>query len=89
MSDLHGLLDTAGFKDVTVETIKLDCLLEDGRDAVNTIAGTPYGPLIATFPPEHQERVRESLRHRLGCSPDGALTIKTVSDIARGAWSPN
>jgi ubiquinone/menaquinone biosynthesis C-methylase UbiE len=82
--DLHGLLETAGFKDVMVETAELDCVWEDSRDAVSTIAGTPFGPLIATFAPERQERIRASLRHRLGCPPQGALTVKTASNIGRG-----
>jgi ubiquinone/menaquinone biosynthesis C-methylase UbiE len=84
VSELHGLLETAGFKDVTVETVELDCVWEDSRDAVNTIAGTPFGPLLATLTPERQQRVRSSVGHRLGCTPDGALTVKTASHIARG-----
>jgi ubiquinone/menaquinone biosynthesis C-methylase UbiE len=84
VSDLHDLLETAGFRDVTVETVELYCSWEDCRDAVNTIAGTPYGPLIAALPPERQERVHASLRDRLGCPPEGALTVKTASNIARG-----
>jgi SAM-dependent methyltransferase len=84
VSDLHGLLDAAGFNDVAVEAVELDCSWEDSNDAVNAVAGTPYGPLIAALPPERQERVRASLSHRLGCSPSGALTVKTVSNIARG-----
>jgi hypothetical protein len=83
-SDLYGLLETADFRDVTVETVELDCTWGDCRDAVNTIAGTPYGALIAALPPERQERVRASLSNRLGCSPGEALTVKTVSNIARG-----
>lgn len=69
---------------MNVETVELDCVWEDCRDALNTIAGTPYGPLIAALPSDGQERARAGLRRRLGCSADGALTVRTVSNIARG-----
>jgi len=82
--DLRELFEAAGFRDVTVQTVELECVWETSRDAVATIAGTPYGPLVAALPDAEQRRIYATLSDRLGGSQDGKLTIKTASNIARG-----
>jgi ubiquinone/menaquinone biosynthesis C-methylase UbiE len=84
VSDLRQLFQTAGFRDVTVQTMEMDCVWETSLDAVATIAGTPYGPLFAALPDVLQQGIRATLRERLGGSEDGKLTVRTSSNIARG-----
>jgi SAM-dependent methyltransferase len=82
-SDLHTLLTTAGFGDIRIETVELDCIWHPASEAVAAIAGTPYGPLVASLPAEHRERVLGTLRDRLGGGGDGELVVRTASNIAR------
>jgi ubiquinone/menaquinone biosynthesis C-methylase UbiE len=84
VSDLRELFESTGFRDVTVQTVELECVWETSHDAVATIAGTPYGPLLAALPDTQQQRIYATLRDRLGRSQDGKVTIKTASNIARG-----
>jgi ubiquinone/menaquinone biosynthesis C-methylase UbiE len=85
VSDLRELFQAAGFRDVTVQTVEMDCVWETSLDAVAAIAGTPYGPLFASLPDVQQQRIRATLRDRLGGSHRGKLTVKTASNIVRGA----
>ena len=84
VSDIRELFQAAGFGDVTVQTVELECVWETSDDAVATIAGTPYGPLFAALPDTQRQRVYATLSDRLGGSQDGKLTVKTASNIARG-----
>ena len=75
---------TGGFSDVSVETVELDCVWETADDAIATISGTPFGPLVAGLPVADQDAVRASLAERLGCNVPGQVTIRTTANIARG-----
>ncbi|MGA3353385.1 MAG: class I SAM-dependent methyltransferase [Acidimicrobiales bacterium] len=83
-SYLEELLVGCGFDDVTVETVELDALWNSLDDAVATLVGTPFGPLVACLSGEDQERVRALLSARLQPSPDGTVTVRTASNLARG-----
>jgi ubiquinone/menaquinone biosynthesis C-methylase UbiE len=84
VSDLRVLFESAGFRAVTVQTVELECVWETSHDAVATISGTPYGPILAALPDAQQQHIYATLRDRLGGSQYGQLTIKTASNIARG-----
>jgi SAM-dependent methyltransferase len=81
---LRELLRAAGFGDVDVETVELDAVWQTAGDAVDTLLGTPFGPLVSVLPVEDQERVRTRLAGQLGESADGRVTVRTASNIARG-----
>lgn len=81
---LRELLGSGGFSDVSVETVELDCVWETADDAIATISGTPFGPLVAALPVADQDAVRASLAERLGCNVPGQVTIRTAANIARG-----
>jgi ubiquinone/menaquinone biosynthesis C-methylase UbiE len=82
--DLRELLEQAGFGEVSVETVERDCVWEASDDAVATITGTPFGPILEGLEVDTQEAVRASLRERLGAAGEGAVTVRTVSNIGRG-----
>ncbi|MGH2858533.1 MAG: class I SAM-dependent methyltransferase [Solirubrobacteraceae bacterium] len=82
-ADLHALLTRAGFGDIEVATVGLDCIWRPATDAVCAVAGTPYGPLLASLPAEQHERVLRTLRERLGGRDETELAIRTTSNIAR------
>ncbi len=83
-AELGELLEAAGFDEVGLETVELDCTWESGEDAIAAIAGTPYGPVLAALPPATQAAVREGLRERLGAAGSGGVSVRTVSHIAHG-----
>jgi len=83
-SDLQVLLEAAGLRDVVVETVELDAVWQTADDAVTTVTGTPFGPLVTGLPLADQQRVRALLAARLGESADGTLTIRTTSNVGRG-----
>jgi ubiquinone/menaquinone biosynthesis C-methylase UbiE len=84
VSDLRELFESAGFRDVSVQTVELECVWETSDDAVATISGTPYGPLLAELADAQRQRIYATLSDRLGGSHHGKLTVKTASNIARG-----
>jgi len=82
-SDLADLLRTSGWRDVRVETVELDATWDSADQAADTVAGTPFGPLVSAVPAQVQDQVRARLITRLGGSKDG-VTVRTASNIARG-----
>ncbi len=84
VADLRELFESAGFRHVTVQTVELECVWETSHDAVATISGTPYGPLLAALPDAQRQRMYAALNDRLGGSKQGKLTVRTASNIARG-----
>jgi len=52
--------------DVSVETVELDGVWESSGDALATIAGTPYGPILAGLPSTEREAVLADFGERLG-----------------------
>ena len=83
-SELRRLLSEANLREVVVETVELDAVWHNAEDAVATVMGTPYAPGVKALPAEMQQRVRALLAGRLGQSPDGTVTIQTMSHIGRG-----
>jgi hypothetical protein len=69
---------------VVVETAELDAVWQTTDDAVTTMSGTPFGPLVTGLPLADPQRVRGLLAGRLGESVDGTLTVRTTSNIGRG-----
>lgn len=82
--ELVALFRGAGFRDVVVDTVELDCIWETIDDAVATVTGTPFAPIVAALPDEGKERVRTRLAERLGGVGDGAVCLQTASNLARG-----
>jgi SAM-dependent methyltransferase len=82
-AEVGELLRSAGFRDVAVETVGLDCTWDTTDDALAAIAGTPFGPLVAGLPDAQQQHFRSRLLELLG-NPVEELTVRTTSTIACG-----
>jgi SAM-dependent methyltransferase len=82
-TDLDQLLAAAGFVEVTVELVELDCRWATRRDAVATVFGTPFGPLVAALPALEQQRVAAVLAERLGAVGDGEVRVRTAANLVR------
>lgn len=80
--ELEGLLAGAGLRDVRVDTVELECRWPTADAAVATIAGTPFGPLVATLPPGERDAIAAALLERLGASGAGPVAVATTSHIA-------
>jgi hypothetical protein len=81
--DLTDLLRASGWRDARVETVELDATWDSAEQAADTVAGTPFGPLVSALPAHVQQQVRARLITKLGTSGDG-VTVRTASNIARG-----
>jgi hypothetical protein len=83
LAELRDLMLTAGFHEVSTETVALDATWQTGEAATATLLGTPFGPLVSALPAGTQQQIRARLASKLGASPDGA-SIRTVSNIVQG-----
>jgi len=83
--ELRELLEAGGFDDVAVETVELECVWASGEEAVATLAGSPFGPLVAALSPAERERIVAGFRERLGCVGDREVRVRTASNVARGS----
>ena len=62
---LGEVLTGAGFVDVAVETRVIEVSWPNLEDAVNGIAGTPYGPPVTALDDEDQRAIAAALRGEL------------------------
>jgi ubiquinone/menaquinone biosynthesis C-methylase UbiE len=83
-AELHQLVVAAGFADVGVELVELEGHWDSADEAVNTVQGTPFGPLVAALPPAERERVHAILLSKLGGTADGGITVRSMSNVAIG-----
>jgi ubiquinone/menaquinone biosynthesis C-methylase UbiE len=83
VTDMRELLQTAGLREVRVETIELDARWQTVEAATATLLGTPFGPLVSALPAYAQEQVRALLASKLSGSADG-VTVRTASNIVCG-----
>jgi SAM-dependent methyltransferase len=83
LAELRDLLLTAGFREVSAETVELDATWRTAEAATSTLLGTPFGPLVSALPAGTQQQMRARLASKLGASADG-VTVRTVSNIVRG-----
>ena len=83
VADLQELLETAGLRDVRVETVILDARWQTAETATATLLGTPFGPLVSALPAQAQEKIRARLASKLSVSAAG-VTVRTTSNIAFG-----
>jgi SAM-dependent methyltransferase len=83
VADLQELLQTAGLRDVRVETVVLDARWQTAEAAAATLLGMPFGPLVSALPADAQEQIRARLAGKLLGSADG-VTVRTASNIACG-----
>jgi hypothetical protein len=83
---LTGLLQAAGFRQMSVETVELDADWHTREEATATFFGTPFGPLVSELDAVAQQQLRERLAAKLGASADG-LTVRTVSNVVSGIKS--
>ena len=81
---LEELFLKAGFAGVSVETAQMDALWETTEDAVETLNGTPFAPLVAALDEQWRQRLRTLYLERLAPSPAGTVTVATVINLARG-----
>jgi ubiquinone/menaquinone biosynthesis C-methylase UbiE len=84
-TDLHGLMEAAGFAAVAVETVALECRWDSDEELAATVFGTPFGPLVAALDGDGRERVRDGLLARLGAGERAQPALRTVCNIGRGA----
>ena len=63
--EVEDVLTVAGFTDVAVETKVIEISWATVDDAVHGIAGTPYGPAVATLNKDGQQRIAAALREQL------------------------
>jgi SAM-dependent methyltransferase len=83
VAELTDLLQASGWRDVHVQTSKLDASWDSAETAASTLLGTPFGPLISALPGDAQDQVRNRLITKLGGSAE-KVTVRTASNIARG-----
>jgi hypothetical protein len=83
-SDLGELFTRSGLRDVSVETREIDAVWETPEEAISTLLGTPFGPLVTKLSLERQEQIRKALADRLVKSERGTVIIRTVSNTALG-----
>jgi hypothetical protein len=83
VADLHGLLQSAGFRGVRVETVELDATWPTAEAATATLLGTPFGPLVSVLPADAQQQLRARLASKLGNAAHG-VTVRSASNIAQG-----
>jgi ubiquinone/menaquinone biosynthesis C-methylase UbiE len=79
---LAELIEQAGFHDVTVEVATVDAVWTSVDEAVRSLLGTPFGPLVSRLPPDRQHGVRATLAGHLQPSGQGTVTVRTVSNTA-------
>jgi ubiquinone/menaquinone biosynthesis C-methylase UbiE len=84
VEELHELMLDAGFGDIAVDTVELDCVWESASAALAAISGTPYGPVIAALPSTKREAILAILQERLGGAAAAEVILATASNIARG-----
>jgi ubiquinone/menaquinone biosynthesis C-methylase UbiE len=82
-SALRELLSESGLSDVVIETVEFDAVWTDTAEAVATLMGTPYGPVVTALPPDRQEVVLDQFGRRLG-TEGGTVVVRTTSHIGRG-----
>jgi len=79
---LIDLLEEAGLRDARVEVATVDSVWFSVDEAVSSLLGTPFGPLVSRPPPDRQHGVRASFAERLQPSGQGTVTVRTVSNTA-------
>lgn len=73
--ELAAILSAAGLRDVTVSVETLAIVWPSIDVVVAGIAGTPYGPALASLPDDRQQRVAAWLRERLRVSHPGVVAV--------------
>jgi len=80
--ELRALLGDAGFDEVDVQTVQLECVWQSGAQAIAAISGTPFAVLVAALDPKEREALHAAVLDGLGCSAEGELRVATFSHIA-------
>lgn len=81
-SELQQLLEGAQMREISLETVELECVFSAGEDAVAAIGGTPFGPLVAQLPDAARERIGADLLRRLDADAGGQVRVTMTSHIA-------
>lgn len=83
---LGDLLAGAGLGQISVERREAPAVWPSLDEAVSTMLGTPYGPLLAGRPEDEQTAIRGRFAQRLapGRRSDGTVSVLTFCTIARG-----
>jgi ubiquinone/menaquinone biosynthesis C-methylase UbiE len=80
-----GAFDPASYTLTALEleqTLHLDCTWDSPDEALATISGTPFGPLVSELPASQQQQLRARLLELLG-RPSGEVSVRTSANIAR------
>jgi SAM-dependent methyltransferase len=79
-----GVLEAAGFREVTVELVERECVWDSPEAVAETITGTPYGPQFAAADEATRRRIKELILAGVGAPASGEVRIATASQVARG-----
>jgi SAM-dependent methyltransferase len=82
--ELQGVFGAAGFADVSVEQVELDCRWPSADEAARAVYGTPFGPSVSALDPADQQSALSAIRHRLHDGP-GQLTVRTYANLVRAS----
>lgn len=84
-TELGAALDTAGFRDVAVETKQVTGRWESADEAFGTVYASLYGPPFVALSSSEQVRVRRAFAAAVhqGMS-DGQVAIATHANIGTG-----
>ena len=84
VGELGQLLIGAGLRDVVVVTATVDAIWPSLDEAVSTLLGTPFNPLVAARPADEQQRVRAVLAKKFHQSGEGTIVVATTANTAVG-----
>lgn len=82
--EMADVLRAGGWIEVTVETVERDATWPSMDAAIASIAGTPFGPHVASLPPEASAGVEAAFAAKLGVRDDGRVVVRTSANVGRG-----
>jgi ubiquinone/menaquinone biosynthesis C-methylase UbiE len=81
--EVAALLRAAGFSEIRVEQRAMTASWSTLDEALATIQGTTYGPLVTGLPPAQQEAVHRAVAAGLGeQTPGGGVSCQTFANLA-------
>jgi SAM-dependent methyltransferase len=83
-SELTRLVEEAGFDEVEMRSMELECTWPTGADAIASLPGTVFGPALTTLEPRQQDRIAERFLQLLDATREEVVSLSTASNLARG-----
>lgn len=81
-SDLAAAFEAAGYGRLEITTADLNVSWPSADEAVDAIAGTPFGPVVAALEPDRQQQLRRAMVELFFA--DGEVRRTTRAVLARG-----